>query len=1507
MGKLDDRRERAQQGQAAQGGKLAQRRQSSTPAKRTPITRDSDIAALTSGKPEEVKDWKDMAALTIQLSMVADQDPQTKEMVNSMLWSYGDKIKPHTDALGGEEWWTQNFQEQPKEDKPWWAPIASGAEGVFGYLDQWGLSARSAIAGVESALTDDGLSAGDGIRHAVRQGTRALDVTRAVPGFDGISQYMENVDDPTVIRDSANTKAKLLDQDGDGGLNLREAVGVNVDGGGKAAGVLDFIGSALLDPSTYATFGQSALAKTGMRGVEEAAERLGREGLEGMTRETAEELNQIIVRKGFKALEPEQQRLYSGLLRSANEMAVEAGGRATTRFGKDLVEEQFKAIYRGGQSGLKLGGVTVRSGEKLGDLGRATGLLSDVVYGKAVLGDADDLAVVVRESVQQGLVGKLREIPAVEKLMGSLDLYGAVKARFGTAVSDSLREAMSVTRSQESEVKEIMVRMGADMHKDGLLKQAIEEVGDQETLERAMNQLLAQGGKLQLVSDVGGESSQRLFETMLDVRQEIYQTTLRGMGYSGKQIADIVSGEMPPPANLRNINEYIPRILTDAVRNDSKLLGEIRNLSDDASKDMIGGGVSDGFLQRRGIARSMDDLFESNEEAKRIFEYLDIETPEQLFETNVPAALVARSQSAFRAAADVDLLDKLSDLTGPGGIPLGFRAEGGERLTADAVGEQLIKDAGGRLADYRKVTLPNGTVYRIHEELAKPLEEVRRIFGDPKEVSAFGKFFDKMNNLWAVMATVGGVNPGFHARNTVGNMFNAFLGGTRDPAVFTRAGKLQTTDRSIREAMRKGGQTFEEAAASLDLDPSDIRILKDAKRLGVIGDGRSLDILRETAGQDGAVSKTGNRLNPMSDKSVLTAPGRAVGNTVEGNARLGVYIDQINKGATADAAAAHVKKYLFDYGDLTRFESETLRRGARFYTFTRKNTALQMYALSQYPGRVGNAEETVDQLLELFTGDADEEGSQQLPPWMQDADVRNIGGKNAAVDIDTPFSSFTDTIGLVSPLIPDNSPEAKFQEQEGFVSKLDGLFSGVGVSVLDFLEEQRTGKDAFTGRTLTPPGTLRDGKDVGKLRDHWLFRAVDTVAPVASRFERQGRKLGVGADGEDEEPLALALANILAGVQTYELGDGSESSSRYVIENTLEESLQVLRDKGIPAPTLAEAREMGEIALKDRVVEAIMYSWEENEDGELVWSDSMRDDRLLNVMSKGMREAMGLPEPTTGAGSGRGARPDTVEGSAEALAIGDFDDAQMMSAVEEYLGRTLSDEERSILLLSMPGSPSKAFLEDEGIEPERTTNRFEPEAEADEEAKKAATLDAFERRAENVGISVDYLREMRPRMSDFERLLTEAEEAGVAHEDLLNHIMYAKDEGGGGILSRNDKAYLNVIYGGDAMNGPFAITGTRTPEFTEEDAEKARERAWQTENEMRLVADLFDLPAPTDTQVKDYILNVQMTGGELDTIGEPNLPNAKNRKDIRSDAQKYEDAMRERNASLSGIRFGASE
>jgi len=63
-----------------------------------------------------------------------------------------------------------------------------------------------------------------------------------------------------------------------------------------------------------------------------------------------------------------------------------------------------------------------------------------------------------------------------------------------------------------------------------------------------------------------------------------------------------------------------------------------------------------------------------------------------------------------------------------------------------------------------------------------------------------------------------------------------------------------------------------------------------------------------------------------------------------------LWMQNIRRGVDPREAADHVRQFLFDYSELSAFEREFMRRFIPFYTFTRKNIALQANILRHKPG-----------------------------------------------------------------------------------------------------------------------------------------------------------------------------------------------------------------------------------------------------------------------------------------------------------------------------------------------------------------------------------------------------------------------------------------------------------------------------------------------------------------------------------------------------------------------------
>lgn len=99
-------------------------------------------------------------------------------------------------------------------------------------------------------------------------------------------------------------------------------------------------------------------------------------------------------------------------------------------------------------------------------------------------------------------------------------------------------------------------------------------------------------------------------------------------------------------------------------------------------------------------------------------------------------------------------------------------------------------------------------------------------------------------------------------------------------------------------------------------------------------------------------------------RKVATAPekaGRFTATTIEDFARLTSVIGNLKRtGGDWQAAVNRTREFLFDYGDLTPLERKHLRTFIPFWTFSKKNFALQAKMAFQKPGTVSFQEHALD-------------------------------------------------------------------------------------------------------------------------------------------------------------------------------------------------------------------------------------------------------------------------------------------------------------------------------------------------------------------------------------------------------------------------------------------------------------------------------------------------------------------------------------------------------------------
>ena len=215
-----------------------------------------------------------------------------------------------------------------------------------------------------------------------------------------------------------------------------------------------------------------------------------------------------------------------------------------------------------------------------------------------------------------------------------------------------------------------------------------------------------------------------------------------------------------------------------------------------------------------------------------------------------------------------------------------------------------------------------------------------------------------------------GLRPAYHARNVVGNLWNAYNIGGMSPTSFRRfaqAGKIQRQGQRLKEF---SGTTnlgkFKNAEGKSTV--SNKELWEMAQKDGVLNHGqygadvgRNLERYAIEDAPKSAIASLGQWVTPTT-KNKLLHGGFATGTTLENNTRLALYIDTLARTGSRKAARANVKKSLFDYADLSPFEQNVMKRFVPFYTWSRKNIPAQIEALIKNPQRGVRVDHLIDNI-----------------------------------------------------------------------------------------------------------------------------------------------------------------------------------------------------------------------------------------------------------------------------------------------------------------------------------------------------------------------------------------------------------------------------------------------------------------------------------------------------------------------------------------------------------------
>lgn len=302
----------------------------------------------------------------------------------------------------------------------------------------------------------------------------------------------------------------------------------------------------------------------------------------------------------------------------------------------------------------------------------------------------------------------------------------------------------------------------------------------------------------------------------------------------------------------------------------------------------------------------------------------------------------------------------------------------------------FVKDLASPVA-----VLPRG----IAEEM---LVESRKYIDDDA-LDGMLRAYDSVNNLFKKSVT--SLFPAYHGRNALSNVMQSYLDiglGVLNPNSARQALLLTTkVPRMVKKI--SSGKLTKEARDKLikELDAMEIttKIGTKVKYSTIYDLAQKYNVLGGGQTASDVFAKKG--IATAADKPFRA--GQNVGTFIENDARMSLFLNNIKRGLPPDQAAERVKEFLFDYGDLTQFEKNVLKRIFPFYTWNRKNIELHFKTLARDPGKIMAEVKLARQFQP--TDEKDKLRQQYLPEYLRKGVYIPGKEKGGKLDVIAGFSS----------------------------------------------------------------------------------------------------------------------------------------------------------------------------------------------------------------------------------------------------------------------------------------------------------------------------------------------------------------------------------------------------------------------------------------------------------------------------------------------------------------------
>lgn len=350
--------------------------------------------------------------------------------------------------------------------------------------------------------------------------------------------------------------------------------------------------------------------------------------------------------------------------------------------------------------------------------------------------------------------------------------------------------------------------------------------------------------------------------------------------------------------------------------------------------------------------------------------------------TDLKQMLMYRAHAHARAVATADMAEKFAQF----GVKIDPTTATPEMLASlERAGENAF---AGLREIQTEIPALKGMLF--DQDVAGILDKIIPVIESDK---GMGKLRQALSYLTTMFKGYATLSPGFHLRNDRSNMITGFINygaGFLNPkrkldgillsayglygeeGLKKFASKVGLKDYAINKVLNRsvGGKTYKEWA----------KVMREHGIISKASMGYNLEDIVSRFGKKEAFT---TRANPLSKKFEAFKVSQNVGGVVESSARAeGFLIDleKMSRGGNAtsgmiDEAVRNVKKYFFDYEDLSSVEQQYLKKIIPFYAWVRKNIALQMDQLIRKPGTMSAIAKTTKAMADEDIDETD------VPMW----------------------------------------------------------------------------------------------------------------------------------------------------------------------------------------------------------------------------------------------------------------------------------------------------------------------------------------------------------------------------------------------------------------------------------------------------------------------------------------------------------------------------------------------